>query len=302
MDAFLEQRVYDSRLIVFARSYENLRFLPHYHRETELIYLRAGSAHIGVGSVKLLCREGDLVVCRGGDTHYSNDGSDDSVMDFLIFDPMETERLCAGRQNLPPVIRAEALRAAGMDKYCEKVYDTIHDELERREDGWDTLVRLEIAGLMTRLERYFHAENGRLPALGGSGMFDRLGRLMEYLEVNYGQQVRLEDAAAVMGYEPTYCSRVFRTLTGMSFSKYLNAVRVGKAIDMLRSECDGKHRDIAGIALRCGFEVRNFNRVFKSQTGMTPSEFAAAGALPSKPSVGKFYDTTPTVSYRRVVR
>ena len=66
MDAFLEKRVYDSGLIVWSRSYENLRFLPHYHRETELIYIRSGSAHINVAGVNLLCREGDLVICRGG--------------------------------------------------------------------------------------------------------------------------------------------------------------------------------------------------------------------------------------------
>lgn len=302
MDAFLEQRVYDSELIVFARCYENLRFLPHYHRETELIYLRSGSAHIGVCSSNLLCGKGDLVICRGGDAHYSNDESDSNIMDFLIFDPMEIDRLCAVRQTLPPVIRAVELQKAGMDKYCEKVFDTVHDELERREDGWEMLVRLEIAGLMTRLERYFHTENDRRSSLGGAVVFERLGRLMEYLDENYGQPVRLEDAAAVMGYEPTYCSRVFRTLTGMNFSKYLSAVRVGKAIDMLRSECDGKHPDIAGTALRCGFEVRNFNRVFKTATGMTPSEFAAAGELPSKRYSGKFYDTTPTVSYKRLIR
>ena len=88
MDAFLEKRVYDSGLIVWSRSYENLRFLPHYHRETELIYIRSGSAHINVAGVNLLCREGDLVICRGGDTHYSNDERDSNVMDFIIFDPM----------------------------------------------------------------------------------------------------------------------------------------------------------------------------------------------------------------------
>ena len=301
MDAFLEKRVYDSGLIVWSRSYENLRFLPHYHRETELIYIRSGSAHINVAGVNLLCREGDLVICRGGNTHYSNDERDSNVMDFIIFDPMETERMCPMRKKLPPVVRAEDMARVGMDKYCEKVFDVVHQELEKREEGWETLVRLEIAGLTARLIRYFRVDGGAHTALGGAGVFDRLGRLMEYLESNYSQPIRLADAAAVMGYEPTYCSRVFKTLTGMSFSEYLGAVRVGKAIDMLRAE-GGKHTDIAGIALRCGFEVRNFNRVFKAATGMTPSEFAATGALPSRPSSGLYYDTSPTVSYKCVVR
>ena len=232
MEAFLEKRTYDSGLIVWSRCYENLRFLPHYHRETELIYLRSGSAHISVGGMNLLCREGDLVICRGGDTHYSNDERDRNVMDFIIFDPMETERLCSVRQKLPPVVKADWLKAVGMDKYCEKSFDTIHNELEQREDGWEMLVRLELAGLTARLSRYFRADERTQSPLGRSGVFERLGRLMEYLETNYNQHVCLSDAAAVMGYEPTFCSRVFKSLTGMSFSECFSAL-LGKGAGKL---------------------------------------------------------------------
>jgi len=302
MEAFLEKRMYDSGLIVWARCYEDLRFLPHYHRETELIYIREGEAHISIGGSEFLCKKGDMAVCRSGDTHCSNNESDRNVMDFIIFDPMETERLSAAHGELPPVIRAEELRREKLDKYCERTFDTVHDELESRRDGWEALVRLELAGLTTRLTRSFAVDGGTAPAVGNAGVFKRLERLTAYIDANYSQPIRLADAAAVMGYEPTYCSRVFKRLTGMSFSEYLGTVRVGKAIDMLRSGGARDHPDVAGVAMSCGLEVRNFNRVFKAATGMTPSGFAASGTLPPGSPSDMYYDTSPTISYRAVIR
>jgi YesN/AraC family two-component response regulator len=53
----------------------------------------------------------------------------------------------------------------------------------------------------------------------------------------------------------------------MSFSEYLNIIKVENAIMMLRN----KNASITSISRNCGFAtIRNFNRVFKKITGYSP--------------------------------
>lgn len=67
---------------------------------------------------------------------------------------------------------------------------------------------------------------------------------------------------------PAYFSRLFHSLTGMTFSQYSNRVRVEKAVEILKSNDDVSMTE---VSLRCGFDsIRNFNRIFKKYTGYTP--------------------------------
>ena len=77
------------------------------------------------------------------------------------------------------------------------------------------------------------------------------------------------DAAAFMNMSDAYFSRFFKKVSGMTFSQYLNIVRVGRAIDILAVSPD---ITMASLMTECGFNtLRNFNRVFKSVTGYSPS-------------------------------
>ena len=77
-----------------------------------------------------------------------------------------------------------------------------------------------------------------------------------------------------MGLSEPYFSRFFRKISGMTFSKYLNTVRLEHAIRMLQEH--PRRLSVTEIASRCGFEtIRHFNRVFRDITGMSPRELPA---------------------------
>ena len=57
----------------------------------------------------------------------------------------------------------------------------------------------------------------------------------------------------------------------MTFSRYLNTVRLEHAISMLQDPT--QKLSVTEVASRCGFDtIRHFNRVFRDITGMTPRE------------------------------
>ena len=95
-------------------------------------------------------------------------------------------------------------------------------------------------------------------------------RLTEYITRNLTEDITLEDVSQTLGYEYHYVSRLFHDLFHMNFKEYLNLYRFQYACDML----NGTDKSITDIAVECGFQsIRNFNRVFKNFSGITPGEF-----------------------------
>ena len=72
------------------------------------------------------------------------------------------------------------------------------------------------------------------------------------------------------GISRDYFSRVFRDVTGMNYSKWLNMIRLEKATELLAD----KERTLTEIAMLSGFQsISSFNRVFREEKGVSPSEY-----------------------------
>ncbi len=93
----------------------------------------------------------------------------------------------------------------------------------------------------------------------------------QYLLENYHLPIRLEDAAGLVGFNPTYFSSFFKKNTGENFSEYLISIRVSKAKQLL-SEDSGK--DLFYVSEKVGYkDIKYFSKIFKKSTGLTPMEY-----------------------------
>ena len=94
--------------------------------------------------------------------------------------------------------------------------------------------------------------------------------LIQYVTENLRDDVTLSGAASELGYEYHYLSSLFNDCFDMNFKSFVNLLRYDAACRMLSD----KGKDVTTVALECGFgSVRNFNRVFKNMSGLTPREF-----------------------------
>lgn len=76
--------------------------------------------------------------------------------------------------------------------------------------------------------------------------------------------------AEMAGISKDYFSRIFRNVTGMNYSKWLNTVRLEKATELLAD----KEKTLTEIAMLSGFQsISSFNRVFRAEKGMSPGEY-----------------------------
>lgn len=100
------------------------------------------------------------------------------------------------------------------------------------------------------------------------------GAVLDYLHEHYGEHLTNGTVAEALGYHPNYVNELVRHATGLSLHRYLTAIRIRHAIELLE---EGE-RTVGEIALLCGFgDIYHFSRVFKSVTGVAPTRYRQRG-------------------------
>jgi AraC family transcriptional regulator len=98
-----------------------------------------------------------------------------------------------------------------------------------------------------------------------------LRRVREYMEANLQNNLSLEQLTRETHYSRGHFLRMFRAATGKTPHQYLTERRVERAKRILRDE---EETSVIDIAARCGFSSQShMTRVFREQTGVTPSAF-----------------------------
>ncbi len=101
----------------------------------------------------------------------------------------------------------------------------------------------------------------------------RMMSVTDYIKNNLTADDLSQGAMAEMaGISRDYFSRIFKNVTGMNYSKWLNTIRLEKATELL---AEGG-RTLTEIAMLSGFQsIPSFNRVFREEKGMAPGEYRA---------------------------
>jgi len=97
-----------------------------------------------------------------------------------------------------------------------------------------------------------------------------INKVRKYVMENYREQIKRSEVARIAGFSDNGFSRFFKQHMGLTFSDYVNTIRVEQASLLLQKSGD----TILGVAYSCGFTTpRYFNEIFKRYKGMTPGEF-----------------------------
>lgn len=254
MIAKYEQSVLSGRSQVSVQRYEGLQNLPHWHIESELIFAEKGSAEVMTDNNLYGLSEGYCVFIRSGAVHYIKAESD-SVISVMKID---SQLISVEFGTLAPVCPLLE------NKYdISDTFEKIRQEISGGEKYYEVIcsgLALALTAEIFRCEKTSSAENP-----SGSGAYKKLLRLISERFAD----ITFDEAAEIMCFSKPYFSKYFRRMSGMTFSEYLNIVRVSEAVKML-----SKGGMSAGeTAVAAGFgTIRSFNRVFKQYTGYTPRD------------------------------
>ena len=244
----------------------------HIHQFAEIVYILEGETEVRQKGRREIARPGDLVVIYPYQPHGFYTENDRCVKfwmllfsDSFIADIIRQENAYLGYEKTVFTPSPELKAFVG-----SKMFDTKENLVEL-----DTAQTLDLKALLYPILSEFLAKkqhpiqlNDALKNKGISS--DPVTRAVNYLRVNFGQDVQIKDCAKAIGYSNSYISHCLSNVLGMTFIELRDTLRISYAKNLLTHDS----MSVYMIGVECGFNCeRSFERAFKKATGLTPMQY-----------------------------
>ena len=245
----------------------------HYHPEIELVYVNNGKGKRQVGLHLSNFQDGDLVmigsnVPHTGFTEYFDIDRKEVVIQFnsnFLGDSIEkvlefkniNKLFELSKKGL--VFSGETKKTIGISMLGLQYETPIQKLLTLIKILNDLSISKDVTVLNSE---NFYSENIQEN--------ERIKKVFNYIKLNYKEEVSLNEVSDLVFMTPPSFCRYFKSMTNRTFTTFLNEYRINNAIKLLaQSEID-----IKNICFQCGYNnFSHFNRLFKKQIHMTPSEY-----------------------------
>ncbi|MFC4710006.1 AraC family transcriptional regulator [Enterococcus eurekensis] len=213
------------------RSGDVLMFNPGVdHAEKQLINTYSHQLHIGIKNFKLYGLE---------ENHFPNSSSLLSIQDNQL-------------------------------KVFDKAWQLI-EEFNQQQTNFHFIGRALVMEMMILLLRSLEKEE-QFQDTAHTNQSDRMNQVVQlittYMENNYAKDISIEQLATLYYVSPTYLSKIFKELTGVSPINYLIQIRLKNAHQMLEKQ----DLTVKEVAKAVGYEdAYHFSKSFKKHFGISPS-------------------------------
>lgn len=265
--------VYKGNIPAFFPSYP-----LHWHDEMELIYISGGQGMITIQSHSYLVKTDDMIIVPPQIIHSIEQYADSQMTYFNILFQFSL---------LHYSVNDACYEKYFKPLYCHtrlpSLYLNVETELNRLmrphimylienrkkcDAGDELMVKSNLFAIMHYINQYSTAASGAELSLKNN--YDKLKNLLVYIQSNYNRPITVRDAAAICGFSPSHFMKLFKELTGKSFSQYVIDYRLEIAARQLIETTD----KIIDLSENVGFHnVSYFTRAFHSKYGETPSAY-----------------------------
>ena len=251
-------------------------FPLHWHDEMEIIYVLSGSMIVGIQSEEFRLSAGETALVQPQFIHsIKQDGENSAVYFNILFrlSMLDSGDICTdkylypiykGERVIPKYLKKDDTLSISISPYIKRLAEIAKSKVEDHE----LLIKSYLLVIMHYLcgsaqpESSDHQHTREL--------YDKLKKALDHIRSNYSEEISVGMAAALCNFSASHFSKMFRQLTGISFTKYLINYRLESAAKKLRDDS----AVISDTAFSCGFNnLSYFTRAFKEQYGMTPHEF-----------------------------
>ncbi len=265
--------VYHGKIPDFIHSYP-----LHWHDEAEIIYVTKGYAKITVWSNAYYVQEGDIVILMPHvihsieqmDSHHAEYFN--IVFHFSILEKPE-ENSCY-HKYLKPFLSHEKSVNCYERKGTElntQLTPLILSLIQNRRNSYTTceyLVKSNLFMIMHYLNQA--CTNADKTAFLLQANYDKLKTALYHVQNSFSQNITIKQAAELCGFSESHFMKLFKELTGMSFTAYL----VNYRLEISAKQLAETKQKIIDIATNCGFNNHSyFTRAFLKKYGVTPAQY-----------------------------
>ncbi len=254
--------------------------LWHFHPEYQLTLVLESRGHRLVGDNLTPLRPGDLVLVGSNLPHVWHQdaglGKSRDAVHAIVVRFLDT---FLGREFLErpetEAVRQLLRRSSRGLHITGRTRDLVEERLRRLAAGSGLARIIELLAILDLL-----ASSRDLRPIASAGFVpkavhadqDRMQRVCHFLETHLTEPIERAQVAAVAHLSIGAFSRFFKLRTGKTLPEYVNALRIGRACELLAED----KWKITDVAMECGFHnLANFNRHFRALTQLSPRDYRA---------------------------
>ena len=257
--------------------YESGSFMWHWHPEIEITYVRKGTMCYKVNNLVYHLKEGDIVFNNSGALHSGTmENQEDCTYIPVTFDP----RLIYGffqstinSKYVDPVIQDSMLPAICIDQ-SESWHRPFREYLlriialdEKKPDFYELDITICLQSMWRLLLEHITYEPQA--SRENSLEYDRIKKILSYIEDNYQNKITLNDIAGHIHLCESECTRLFKRHMNTTLFAFLQEYRIERSLEFLQSG-----EPVSDVALNTGFSDPNYySKVFAKIKGCSPREY-----------------------------
>lgn len=257
--------------------YESGSFMWHWHPEIEITYVQKGTMCYKVNHMVYHLKEGDIVFNNSGTLHSGTmENQEDCAYIPVTFDP----RLIYGffqstinSKYVDPVIQDSMLPAICIDqseswhKPFREYLLRIIDLDEKKPDFYELDITICLQSMWRLLLEHITYEPQA--SRENSLEYDRIKKILSYIEENYQNKITLNDIAGHIHLCESECTRLFKRHMNTTLFAFLQEYRIERSLEFLRAD-----QPVSAVADKAGFSDPNYySKVFAKIKGCSPREY-----------------------------
>lgn len=198
---------------------------------------------------------------KNGDSKGASEVMQDLLSEILLIEAGNLDLVKTKMLEIYAILSRAALES---DSSLQKIFGTNLDYLNLLNDVESVH---ELRHWATDLIRHF-TKNVFDSMYSGSSYV--ISQVISLIRSNYMNKISLEKIAKTLFINPSYLSMHFKNEMGVTFTDYLNDVRIKVSKDLLTTS----NLSLLEVSLHSGFEDQSyFTKVFKKCEGCTPREY-----------------------------
>ena len=257
--------------------YESGSFMWHWHPEIEITYVQKGTMCYKVNHMVYHLKEGDIVFNNSGALH---SGTMENQKDCAYIPVTFDSRLIYGffqstvnSKYVDPVIQDSMLPAICIDqsepwhKPFREYLLRIIDLDEKKPDFYELDITICLQSMWRLLLEHITYEPQA--SRENSLEYDRIKKILSYIEENYQNKITLNDIAGHIHLCESECTRLFKRHMNTTLFAFLQEYRIERSLEFLQYD-----QPVSAVADKAGFSDPNYySKVFAKIKGCSPREY-----------------------------
>jgi len=244
---------------------------PHQHKVLELLWCIKNDLEIIIQNSSMTVSPGDIVIFNPEEIHELKGAEEGTVFLCLQIDLSENAWSKVYKNLQFDGHRVGDYASAGEVKALTDDIADIAQMYYAKKEGYELYCSGKASLLVYNLMQKVPC---RLLTIGEATerrrKSERMERLLEFVDENYMNKIRLTDFASMEDCSVSYLSHLVKETLNQSFQEYVCQVRLNEACRMISNNAD----KLIDVCIESGFsDYRYFCKAFKERFNMRPEEY-----------------------------